>query len=46
MKLGITGSHKGWNKHQRESFIDFLKSKVVDEFHHGDCIGVDERAAM
>lgn len=52
MKIGVTGTRSGMNDHQMISFIEFMQS-VVDginpstvEFHHGDCVGVDDQAAI
>ena len=53
MKVGFTGTRKGMSIHQRRLFIDLLnlgkehrptRFGVLDEFHHGGCIGADEDA--
>jgi hypothetical protein len=51
MKLGITGTRHGWTPEQKTTFIDkvsafFAANHPVVEFHHGDCTGVDEQAAV
>ena len=44
MKVGVTGSQKGWTPAQKVQFQDLIDELRVEEFHHGDCIGVDEQA--
>jgi len=50
MKIGITGTRSGMNEEQRMRFRYHLLrvacEHVVTEFHHGDCVGVDEEAAV
>ena len=54
MKVGITGTREGMNDHQVECVYDILteilaectKLEIRPEFHHGDCTGVDEQAAI
>ena len=44
-KLGITGTKNGWTGSQFDSFLSVIKElKFIDEFHHGDCVGVDMQA--
>ncbi len=49
IKLGVTGTRMGWTPKQEESirnFIEGLKEKNrIEEFHHGDCMGVDDQVA-
>lgn len=44
MKLGISGSRNGLSKSQEEYLINFVKNNNIKEFHHGDCVGVDEQS--
>ena len=44
MKVGITGSRNGWSIAQEVTFRDVIQNYQIDEFHHGDCVGVDEQA--
>ncbi len=45
MKLGITGTRFGPNVRQQDSIVDMLQLLLdpsdQDEFHDGECIGVD-----
>lgn len=33
-------------QHQMESVKCFLQERCIEEFHHGDCVGVDYEAAL
>jgi len=44
MIIGFTGTKNGMTPQQRASFLNMLD--VIDEFHHGDCIGADEEASI
>ena len=41
MRLGITGTRYGTTRRQGEELAELLTDLEYDEFHHGDCIGVD-----
>jgi hypothetical protein len=45
MKIGITGTKKGLSEKQRKFMESWCQrnNKSFDEFHHGDCIGVDSQ---
>ena len=46
MKIGVTGTRHGANVRQLSLIYDILKQvKQPSEFHHGDCIGVDNQTA-
>ena len=47
MKIGITGTRSGMREAQREQFYLWLweNAPQIEEFHHGDCVGVDVEAA-
>ena len=46
MKIGITGTRSGMNAEQSSSLRYHLSRFAhVTEFHHGDCVGVDDQAA-
>lgn len=49
MKIGITGTRDGWTKEQKDVFAKLatklLTADTDNEFHHGDCRGVDVQAA-
>jgi len=45
MKVGVTGTQYGWTERQRTLFTLATAELNLEEFHHGDCIGVDEQAA-
>jgi hypothetical protein len=48
MKLGFTGTRQGMTKPQMDAFIDLVfelaQGDLLEEFHHGCCIGADEQA--
>lgn len=44
MKVGVTGSRNGWTIQQEVRFNNLILDYIVDEFHHGDCVGVDEQS--
>lgn len=44
MKLGFTGTQIGMTPRQADAFRQFLESRDVSEFHHGDCIGADAQS--
>lgn len=47
MKIGVTGTRSGMNEKQKEQITEWLtlNFKAGDEFHHGDCVGVDAETA-
>lgn len=50
MKIGVTGTRSGMTEYQKELVQDFLfgfsiRSDILVEIHHGDCIGVDVEVA-
>ena len=48
MKIGITGARSGMNAEQSSS-LRYHLSRVdtsITQLHHGDCVGVDEEAAV
>ena len=44
MIIGFTGSRNGMTDKQEEGFEQLAKTLDISEFHHGDCIGSDEKA--
>jgi len=44
MKIGITGTRDGWTAAQEFIFRSLVDGWDIEEFHHGDCVGVDEQA--
>ena len=42
VSVGITGSRNGMSESQKALLMDILMEDF-DEYHHGDCIGVDEQ---
>ncbi len=45
MKVGITGTRNGCRDEQLAALVTLIKELKPTEFHHGDCIGVDDQAA-
>ena len=48
MKIGVTGTRNGMNAEQLKRFkftLATMRQSQEDEFHHGDCVGVDVEAA-
>ena len=46
MKIGVTGTRDGATEWQLKELAKVLADLKGTEFHHGDCRGVDEQAAM
>ena len=46
MNVGITGTRHGAVMAQRRTLHALLQVLPIQRFHHGDCIGVDETAAV
>ena len=46
MKVGITGTREGATEYQLIELLNLLTHLNGTEFHHGDCKGVDEQAAL
>lgn len=45
MIIGFTGTRKTWTRLQESRLILELEAvEFASEFHHGDCVGSDERA--
>ena len=44
LKIGFTGTRHGMSDVQLEEFKKIVKSKNLDEFHHGMCVGSDKQA--
>jgi hypothetical protein len=44
MKVGITGTRKGLSYLQTLALKVFIRDNQIEEFHHGDCKGVDVEA--
>jgi hypothetical protein len=45
MKIGFSGSRIGMTVMQAIKFKNYLENmNSVEEFHHGDCVGCDEKA--
>jgi hypothetical protein len=44
MKVGFTGTQQGMTWKQKDQFFHWLWDNLIDEFHHGDCIGADSEA--
>jgi hypothetical protein len=47
MKIGVTGTREGATIEQIDQITEFLQlhQGADNEFHHGDCLGVDVEAA-
>ena len=45
MIYGVTGTQHGWTEAQRVQFTLMVAELDVTEWHHGDCIGVDDQAS-
>jgi hypothetical protein len=45
MKIGVSGSRDGLTEHQSQFWSRYVQSQGSDfeEFHHGDCKGVDSQ---
>src|SRR5439155_15204606 len=50
MKIGITGTQYGMTEYQKRTLTEFFASLAyfyLDiDFHHGQCIGVDEESLL
>lgn len=44
LSVGVTGTRQGGTRQQLATLYDLLSDLEADEFHHGDCIGVDAEA--
>ena len=44
MRVGVSGSRHGFTGKQSKVFIDMACEHVMEEFHYGDCQGVDTEA--
>jgi len=44
LKLGFTGTRHGMTKKQEKELEKLISAKNFEEFHHGMCIGSDEKA--
>jgi hypothetical protein len=45
MRVGFTGTRDGMTEPQEAAFLDWCEVTSFREFHHGCCVGSDERAA-
>lgn len=41
LRVGVSGTRFGMTESQRKLFIQLIDRFNIEEFHHGDCIGVD-----
>jgi len=46
MIYGVTGTRRGWTDAQRTTFTMMIKDLDITEWHHGDCVGVDDQASL
>jgi len=44
IKIGFTGTRHGMTKEQLDALKTIVKSKKVEEFHHGMCVGSDKQS--
>ena len=44
MILGFTGTQEGMTEEQKTTFRHLVKTREIDEFHHGMCVGSDAQA--
>lgn len=44
MKLAITGTRAGMSDEQKAWFVSRAADALIEEFHYGDCVGVDAQA--
>ncbi len=44
IKAGFTGTRHGMSDAQLKEFKNIIKSKEIEEFHHGMCVGSDKQA--
>jgi hypothetical protein len=43
MRVGITGTRDGMTKEQKQSFCILVAWLEISQWHHGDCLGVDDQ---
>ena len=43
IKIGMTGTREGASQEALNSFYRYLMTIVVEEAHHGDCVGADQQ---
>lgn len=46
MTIGFTGTRRGMSSFQRDEVRQILTNLTWHEFHHGNCLGADEEAAL
>ena len=44
IKIGFTGTRHGMNEGQLKELKNIIKSKEIEEFHHGMCVGSDKQS--